>query len=94
MIAIDAGPKLSLGEVILTPGAAAKLPPEDVTAALRRHARGDWGDISLEEKQLNDVRAEKAGPVASIFTSSNGTKFFVLTEPDRSVTTVLLPEEY
>jgi hypothetical protein len=94
MIAFDFGPKFSLGEVNITPRAAQKLPPEDITTAIRRHSRGDWGDLDLEDQQLNDQRLEKGGPIASIYTASNGLKFYVLTEADRSVTTVLLPEDY
>ncbi len=94
MIAFDAGPKLALGEVHMTPGAAAQLPPDDVAEALRRHSKGDWGELDPGERELNDQRLETTGPIASIYTASNGIKFYVLTEADRTVTTVLLPEEY
>lgn len=94
MIAFDTGPKLSLGEIHVTPGAAAKLPPEDVADAVRRHARGDWGALDLADRELNDQRLAKGGPIASIYTASNGLKFYVLTEADRTITTVLLAEEY
>lgn len=94
MIAFDFGPKFSLGEVVITPGAALRLPPEDVTDALRRHARGDWGDLDSYDKQLNEQRLEHGNPLASIYRASNGIKFFVLTESNRRTTTVLLPEEY
>ena len=94
MIPFDSGLKLSLGEVIVTPGAALKLPAEDVTAAVHKHARGDWGELDFENSQLNDLRLQEGGPIASIYRASNGVKFYVLTESDRSVTTVLLPEEF
>jgi len=95
MIAFDFGPKFSLGQVVITSGAALKLPPQEITAAVQRHARGDWGDIiDLEAQQLNDLRLQQGGPIASIYRASNGVKFYVLTEADRLVTTVLLPEEY
>ena len=94
MIAFDSSPKFALGEIVITQGAARKLPPEDITNAVRRHSQGDWGDINLEDQKLNVRRAEQGGPIASIYTASNGMKFYVLTERDRSVTTVLLPEEY
>ena len=94
MVAFDSHLKLALGEVIVTHGAALKLPPEDITTAVQRHARADWGDIDFSDQQLNDLRLQEGGPVASIYTASNGLKFYVLTEADRSVTTVLLPEEY
>jgi hypothetical protein len=62
--------------------------------AVRRHGRGDWGEIGVDDMQANDMRATEGGTIASIYTSSTGIKFYVLTEADRSVTTVLLPEEY
>ena len=94
MVAFDSGLKLSLGEVVITPGAALKLPAEDITAAVQKHARGDWGELDFENSQLNDLRLLEGGPIASIYIASNGIKFYVLTESDRSVTTLLLPEEY
>lgn len=94
MIAFDAGPKFALGEIILTPGAASKLLPDDVADAVSRHARGDWGELDLADRELNDQRLTNGGPIASIYTASNGLKFYVLTEADRTTTTVLLPEEY
>lgn len=95
VIAFDFGPKFSLGDVVISPGAALKLPLKDITAAIQRHARGDWGDIiDFEDQQLNDLRLQEGGPIASIYKASNGIKFYVLTEADRATTTVLLPEEY
>ena len=94
MIAFDSGPKFALGEIHLTPGAAAKLLPQDIDEAVRRHGRGDWGEVDADGKQDNDTRVERGGTIASIYTSSTGIQFYVLTEADRSLTTVLLPEEY
>ena len=94
MIAFDTGPKFSLGRIILTPGAAHKLSTEDVESALRRHGRGDWGDVGVAAQQDNDKRVEKGGTLASIYAGSNGVRFYIVTEADRSVTTVLLPHEY
>lgn len=94
MVAFDSGLKLSLGQVVITPGAALKLPLDDITAAIQKHARGDWGELDFENSQLNDLRLQEVRPIASIYRASNGVKFYVLTETDRLVTTVLLPEEY
>lgn len=94
MVAFDSGLKLFLGDVVVMPGAMVKLPPEDVTVALQKHTRGDWGELDIEDSQLNDLRLQEGGPIASIYIASNGVKFYVLTESDRSITTVLLPEEY
>ena len=94
MIAFDRGPRFDSGEIIVTDGAAEKIPPADVQAALRRHLRGDWGEFGPEDRRRNDEILELGGTLASIYTASNGVKFYVLTESDRSVTTVLLPDEY
>ncbi|MCI0540853.1 MAG: DUF6166 domain-containing protein [Verrucomicrobiales bacterium] len=94
VVSFETGIKFSLGEIVVTSGALRKLPPEDITAAVRRHARGDWGELDFENAQLNDLRVQEGGPIASIYRASNGVKFYVLTESDRSVTTLLLPEEY
>jgi hypothetical protein len=61
---------------------------------LQRHARGDWGDVCDEDKQAND-RALKNGDerILSAY-SITGKKIWIITEWDRSVTTVLFPEEY
>jgi hypothetical protein len=94
MIAFDRGPRFESGEIIVTADAARTIPPLDIKTALTRHLRGDWGDLGPEDRQRNDETLERGGTLASIFTASNGTKFYVLTEADRSATTILLPEEY
>jgi hypothetical protein len=94
MIAFAPSPRFSLGETVITPGAAAKIPPDDIQTALRGHAQGDWGELDAANRAAND-RALKGGTaIASIFLALNGVKFYVITEGDRSRTTVLLPEEY
>jgi len=94
LIAFDLGPKFNLGEIHITPGAASRLLPQDIDGALRRHSRGDWGEVATDGKSDNDARIEGGGTIASIYTSSAGVRFYVVTEADRSETTVLLPEEY
>lgn len=94
VVAFDSGLKLALGEVVITPGAALRVPAQDIIVAVQKHARGDWGELDFEDSQLNDLRLQEGGPIASIFRASNGVKFYVLTESDRATTTVVLPEEY
>jgi hypothetical protein len=84
----------SVGEIVVTPGVAGKLDFAEIESAVQRHASGDWGEIDEEDRQLNNRRVERGGPIASIYKSSKGVKYYVLTEADRSTTTVLLPEEY
>ena len=94
MIAFDRSPRFSSGEINVTAGVEEKIPAADIQAALQRHLRGDWGDLDAEDRQRNDEILERGGTLASIYTASNGVKFYILTEADRSATTVLLPEEY
>ena len=94
MIAIATGSRFSLGAVVITVNALATIQPEEVQAALRRHGQGDWGDLGSDDRAEN-VRALKfGGRLFSAYTAGNGTKFYIITESDRSVTTILLPEDY
>lgn len=94
MIALAHGGRFPLGEVTITPNAAAKIPPAEVESALRRHARGDWGELDPGDRTENERALERGSAIASIFTAKSGITFYIITEGDRSVTTVLLPEEF
>jgi hypothetical protein len=61
---------------------------------LARHAVGDWGDVSAEAAAENDFSVGRPLRILSAYVAENGTRFWVITEADRSATTVLLPEEY
>jgi hypothetical protein len=84
---------IELGQVVITRGALATLNEADVHGALRRHQSGDWGTLCNEDREANDVAIREQLRLVSIYYSDN-TKFYVITEWDRSATTVLLPEEY
>ena len=94
MIAFDQGPRFTLGNLVATSGALAKLPRDEIQSALQRHARGDWGELDAADRHQNELALERGSTLVSIFCASDGTRFYVITEPDRSKTTVLLPEEY
>ena len=65
-----------------------------VTTSLGRHFRGDWGDLDEEDRKSND-RAVKTGErILSAYKDKNGVKIWIITEADRSATTVLFPSEY
>lgn len=83
-----------LGHVVITPAAAAVLDRPEVVTALRRHASGDWGDVDDDDRRANDDALRHETRLLSAYTSASGTKFWVITEADRSVTTVLLPDDY
>lgn len=82
------------GQIVATRGALSVLLREDIMKALRRHLSGDWGDLSTEDKQENDFAVNNELRILSSYSSKKGVKFWIITEADRSVTTVLLPEEY
>lgn len=62
--------------------------------ALNRHQYGDWGDCDQEDAQANDEAIAEGARIFSVYHDKNHRKFWIITEADRSMTTVLLPEEY
>ncbi len=87
-------PLFDLGQVVITAHAADVLHPEDVQTALRRHHHGDWGHVGLVDRRENDRALAEGHRIFSIHRDRNSTKFWIITEWDRSATTVLLPEDY
>ncbi len=83
--------EVRLGQVVITRNALEAIPPADVPRALARHADGDWGDLCEEDRQQNELCLEQGCRLFSAYQATDGTKFWIITEADRSVTTVLLP---
>lgn len=83
-----------LGQIVATPAALGVLTQTDIVAALRRHASGDWGNVDAEDRAANDDALQDGTRLLSVYQSASGTTFWVITEADRSVTTVLLPDDY
>ena len=91
------GLPVDLGQVVATPGALAALTGDDILTAISRHVRGDWGDCcaaDAADAAENNFALDKYLRLFSVYHSAGGVKFWVITEADRSVTTVLLPEDY
>ena len=90
-------PLFSLGQVVATPGALdalarANQQPHDF---LNRHATGDWGsELSEEDKDENKYSLQHGFRILSSYRTTAGEKLWVITEADRSVTSLILPEEY
>jgi len=86
---------LKLGRVVATPAAIALLNHADVLPydLLARHARGDWGIVCAEDARSNDDAVKYGERVLSAY-EVGGDKVWVITERDRSVTTILLPDDY
>src|SRR5206468_11061601 len=87
-------PKFLLGRIVATPGVLSALTSEDIQTALSRHVTGDWGDLDEEDRRENELSLANGFRLLSAYRSKAGVKFWVITEADRSVTTILLPEEY
>ena len=87
-------PKFRLGQVVGTPGAVRSVSEPEVADAIARHVSGDWGDLCEEDWAENEFGLANFGRLFSVYCTEDGTKFWVITESDRSVTTVLLPDEY
>ena len=82
------------GRILITQGAMIELPIEDILKALVRHLSGDWGELEELDWKANDEALEYGGRIFSRFKTREGNRYWIITECDRSVTTVLLPREY
>lgn len=90
-------PLFPLGHTVATPGALSALGEEGIAAAaiLTRHACGDWGNLGDEDKSANDFAVTRGSRILSAYLlPRTRIKLWVITEADRSVTTLLLPDEY
>jgi hypothetical protein len=92
----DAGPraKFWLGRLVVTTNAEAELDHEDLHNSINRHLSGDWGDVCAEDNEANETALQFGGRLFSVYHDREGVKFWIITESDRSVTTVLLPDDY
>lgn len=88
--------RFEIGQVVSTPGAREALQSSGTNwhELLTRHISGDWGDLSDDDKQENDLSVREGFRILSAYHLPNGTKVWLITEADRSATTFLLPEEY
>ena len=86
--------KFPLGRTVITRNARGSLSSADVRTALTRHQAGDWGNLCPDDRQANEHALRGERRLVSAYCSVDGEKFWVITEWDRSVTTVLLPEDY
>jgi len=88
-----------LGQQLMTRGVANRLVEDEafarfVAESMRRHASGDWGDLGEEDKQENAFALANGFRLLSAYEREGMPKVWIVTERDRSATTVLFPEEY
>lgn len=83
-----------LGQIVSTPNALYQLSHDDVLCGLQRHQSGDWGDVDEHDREANNRALTENTRLLSVYHSAKRIKFWIITEADRSVTTVLMPEDY
>ena len=86
--------KFRLGKIVSTPNALDQLTQEDILLAIGRHQAGDWGDVSEDDRAANELALIEGRRLWSVYHAGNGVKFWLITEANRSHTSVLMPEDY
>jgi hypothetical protein len=86
--------KFQLGQIVATPNALNHLTQDDIRSGIIRHQSGDWGDLDADDRKENDLALERGTRLLSVYHASNGVTFWIITEADKSSTTVLMPEDY
>jgi hypothetical protein len=88
--------RFPLGSTYITPGARDALAEagQGARAFLARHVTGDWGDVACDDKRENEFSLDKHLRIFSAYHTTEGVKVWIITEADRSATTIHLPGEY
>jgi len=88
--------RFALGQTYVTPGAEDALMIAGQTGIefLRRHMSNDWGELSDEDARENELSLKEGFRLLSAYRTAKGQKLWIITEADRSSTTILLPSEY
>ena len=93
--------RFPLGQIVATPGALEALQDSAQSPAdfIKRHARGDWGELSRDDARLNNEALKNGSRILSAYKTSSGTKLWIITEAtdengQRAATTILLPSDY
>ena len=93
---ISKQPAFELGQIVATPGALAALKKagQQPGEFLTRHVNREWGDLDEDDRRENEYSLEHGFRLLSAYKTNAGDRLWIITEADRSVTTLLLPEEY
>jgi len=88
-----------MGQTVMTRGVSDEMADDEsfamfVAESLQRHSQGDWGDISPEDEGENERALRKGYRLFSVYEHSIHPTIWIITEADRSVTTILFPHEY
>ncbi len=92
----SARPRFTLGRILATPGALEALDEasQEWLVFLQRHAVGDWGELDPHDWQENEAALVHGGRLFSAYNLATEQRLWIITEADRSATTLLLPAEY
>jgi hypothetical protein len=85
---------LPLGRIVVTANANSILASDDINIAINRHKSHDWGDVCDSDWKSNDNALALGERILSVYNDSDDNKFWIITEADRSYTTVLMPDDY
>ena len=88
------GPKFELGRIVITPAAAATVAADEAVIALARHSAGDWGEVCKEDWATNDDALKQGGRLFSVYRTHSKEAYWIVTEADRRITTILMPSDY
>lgn len=96
MIALKVIKSFPLGQLVATPGALSTIERAGQSPGvfIDRHLKNDWGEVCGDDWALNDEAVNGGDRLLSAYLTLRGDRIWVITECDRSVTTILLPEEY
>jgi hypothetical protein len=89
-------PRFPMGRTVITPGAEAILEKVGISGVtlLARHIHGDWGDLRVEDQTANELALLTGRRLLSSYGLPGNGKVWIITEADRSATTILLPDDY
>ncbi|MFC1909709.1 hypothetical protein ACFLXC_00210, partial [Chloroflexota bacterium] len=92
-------PTFPLGQLVMTRGVNDLVAEDEafakfVTESLNRHVKGDWGNLTDEDKQENELSLKEGFRILSAYEENGLPKIWIITEADRSATTILFPDEY
>src|ERR1043165_5629204 len=90
-IVVPTQSKFPLGRLVITSAALETLPIDDVENAVRKHASGDWGELEDEDQAANEQALVTGLRLFSVYRTACGIRFYIITEWDSSVHTILLP---
>ena len=91
--------KFTLGRIYLTRGVNDTIADKSsfakfVTSSIKRHASGEWGNVCHEDRSANEQALVEGSRLFSVYEEAEQPKIWIITESDRSVTTILFPDEY